>query len=463
MAAEPEFDLVGRVLDNRYRIEELLGSGGMATVYRATHVAISRQVAVKVLDPELRQVGSFSRRFQREARAAGRLDHPNCVAVTDFGGLEDGTPYLVMELVKGHTLSEVIAMEGRLPAGRALGIARHILRGLAHAHSMGLVHRDIKPDNIMLVDRDETDVDFARILDFGIARMYYADNEAEAEKLTQAGMAIGTPSYISPEQALGQEADERSDLYSLTVALFEMLTGSPPYSGEGPLEVVTQHLTAPIPRIGDVAPDVAVPPSLDVLLQRGLAKKPVERPAGVAEYVALVEAAQTELAAGPVFSPMQSPSAVAVPNDGRVASIPPVGGNMGSSALTPGPPAAGASPVTIAGLPRPTASSSPRKRGLMIAAIAVIAVILAVVLATRPSHDERFEEAMQQLRHGKNCEERRAAVTQLRLLGDKRALPALEKARYRMRGGVLGIGDKNTNRCLRKDAEAAIEFLEGQR
>jgi serine/threonine protein kinase len=184
--------ILGSELDARYRVIEVLGAGGMGTVYRGEHIAIGRGVAIKILNPLLASSEGFARRFEREAKAAGRLQHPNCVPVTDFGQAADGTSYLVMDLVDGRSLSEILDEEGPLDPVRALRLARHTLRGLGHAHSCQIVHRDIKPDNIM-VER-HADGELARVLDFGIAKL----REGDGEQLTQAGVTIGTPSYLSP-------------------------------------------------------------------------------------------------------------------------------------------------------------------------------------------------------------------------------------------------------------------------
>ena len=185
-------DLVGQVVESRYRVEEMLGRGGMGVVYRGRHIAIDRAVAIKVLNPTLSTASEMVQRFEREARAAGKLDHPNCVPVIDFGTMPNGTLFLVMEHVSGQSLATLLGSEGSLHPKRALAITRHVLRGLGHAHSLGIVHRDIKPDNVMVVARDD-EPDFARVLDFGIAQLRDAGG---GERLTQAGVAVGTPIYF---------------------------------------------------------------------------------------------------------------------------------------------------------------------------------------------------------------------------------------------------------------------------
>jgi serine/threonine protein kinase len=281
---------VGDVLDGRYRILGSLGSGGMGCVYRAEHIAIRRAVAIKLLHTEMEGVEEVQRRFEREAFATGRVDHPNCVQVSDFGQLDDGTLYMVLELLDGTLLLDLLTEQKRLPWRRALHIARHILGALAHAHEAGIVHRDIKPENVILVEQGE-DPDFAKILDFGIAKVFdgLADRAA-APQLTQVGVTVGTPTYMSPEQALGQPVDGRADLYALSVMLFEMLTGVPPFEAADLFGLLTMHTTAAAPRIAELVPEVCVPAELEVLIQDGLAKKPEDRIPSAREAIARVDA-----------------------------------------------------------------------------------------------------------------------------------------------------------------------------
>jgi serine/threonine-protein kinase len=273
--------LIGEVLDGRYRIEKLLGRGGMGRVYRAEHVGIGRAVAVKVLDPRGGFEPSARQRFEREAVATGRLRHPNCVGVTDFGALPDGSLFLVMELLDGVTVDDLLADHPRLPPARAVAILRHVLRGLAHAHGHGLVHRDLTPRNVILVG-EGGDPDFAKVVDFGLAKMVGGDAGAT---ITQTGIVCGTPSYMSPEQSIGKPVDHRTDLYAATILLFEMLTGRPPFKADEALRVLAMHMTQPPPSVAEVAPDVVLPPALEALIARGLAKDPANRPQTAEQYL----------------------------------------------------------------------------------------------------------------------------------------------------------------------------------
>ncbi len=280
---------IDEVIDKRYRITGVLGWGGIGSVYRAEHTTIRRPVALKLLHSNVGQSHELGKRFEREAFAAGRLDHPNCVTVLDFGVLEDGRRFLVMELLEGLSLEELLVGEGRLPSSRALHIARHVLSGLAHSHEAGVVHRDVKPANVMLTERDG-DADFATLLDFGIAKLLDdAATEEAGPQLTQVGIAFGTPLYLSPEQAFGRVVDHRADLYSLSVLLFEMVAGRPPFDSDGNLEVLTMHTSHAVPPIRAVAPEVDVPAAVEALIRRGMAKNPDERFADAGDFIAAID------------------------------------------------------------------------------------------------------------------------------------------------------------------------------
>jgi serine/threonine protein kinase len=290
---------VGQLIDGRYRILNVIGRGGMGTVYKAEHVAIRRIVAVKLLHASLARVPEVSRRFEREAFAIGRIEHPNCVNVSDFGRLPDGSLYLVMEYLEGRALSDELTVKGRLSPARTLHILKHVLRGLGHAHANEIVHRDVKPENVILVEY-EGDPDFAKILDFGIAKLVGSAAQAGgSERLTQAGMAFGTPIYMSPEQALGQQIDGRADLYAASVMAFEMITGVPPFLSDDKIEVMSMHASRPLPTMAEVAPGLEVPEIVERLLQRGLAKRAHDRFPDAAAYIAAIDAVLAEIAPTP--------------------------------------------------------------------------------------------------------------------------------------------------------------------
>jgi serine/threonine protein kinase len=285
-------ELIGMVVDNRYRLEATLGRGGMGLVFRATHVGMRRQVAVKILHPALAASPEVRNRFEREALAVGKIDHPNCVATYDVGRLPGGALYLAMEILDGRSLADVLEDEGQIAPGRALHILAHILRGLGAIHQANLIHRDIKPENIFLIRQGE-DLDFAKILDFGIAKPITGELSDDGVRLTQAGMAFGTPIYMAPEQALGNPLDGRADLYAAAILAYEMLCGQPPFYSEDKLEVMSMHTAKPVPPMRSrlIKGGKPIPSSLEKLVIRGLTKKPAERYATAEVFLAAVEAA----------------------------------------------------------------------------------------------------------------------------------------------------------------------------
>ena len=275
----------GTVLAERYRIHDLVGSGGMGSVYRAEHLALGNTVAVKVLRTSHCARADIVRRFQREAVAASQIRHPGIVEVTDFGRTPDGRFYLAMELVEGETLARKLARLGPLPPAEAMSLVRELARALAAAHARGIYHRDIKPENVLL-SRDGT----AKLADFGIARL--AEGPRDARE-TAAGLIFGTPHYMSPEQAAGQRQDGRSDVYALGVLLFELLAGAPPYLGASATHVLAAHLLSPVPRLPAQGPHGPIPPALADLVARMMAKTAAERPATMEEVDAALEAVLT--------------------------------------------------------------------------------------------------------------------------------------------------------------------------
>jgi eukaryotic-like serine/threonine-protein kinase len=260
---------VGSVLQERYRILERLAVGSMGIVYRAERLLLGRPLAVKFLHASYAADPTFIQRFERETRVMGRLAHPHCVSVIDFG--VDGGPYVVMEFVDGRTLRSLVE-GGRLTVERAALITRQILAGLAHAHELGIIHRDIKPANIMMMDATGTG-DHVRILDFGLATL----REAHSADISHSAIVIGTPNYMSPEQSVGGKADVRSDVYSTGVVLFELLTGRKPFTSDDTFELLSMHRSAPIPKLASVVPDVHFPPGLQAVIDRALAKSPDDR------------------------------------------------------------------------------------------------------------------------------------------------------------------------------------------
>jgi serine/threonine-protein kinase len=256
--------MINKLLGERYKLGEMIGTGGMADVYVAEDTRLARQVAVKVLRSDLARDPSFVARFRKEALAAAGLNHPGIVAVYDSG--EEPAPYIVMELISGHTLRELIHKGERVPLKRALEIGEGILAALEYSHHSGIVHRDIKPANIMITDHGDV-----KVMDFGIARAL-ADLGAT---LTSTWNVVGTAQYLSPEQALGEVADLRSDIYSTGCLLYEVLTGKPPFSGETPVSIAYQHVSGVLIPPSKIVPEL--PAGIDTLLTVALAKNPDDR------------------------------------------------------------------------------------------------------------------------------------------------------------------------------------------
>ena len=273
--------LVGTTLAGKYRIDARLNEGGMGTVYRGTHMLMDKTVAIKVLRPTLAADEKIVARFSREARAASRITHPNAITVTDFGEDESGHVFLVMEFLSGKTLKHVIREEGPLSLARVVDITRQIGDALNAAHAEGVVHRDLKSDNIMLVDTMTGD--HAKVLDFGIAKINEPDGVVDTN-LTAPNLVIGTPQYMSPEQcSQDSEIDARSDIYSLGVILFEMLVGHVPFSGDSPTIVMMKHLQEPVPSILEERSDM--PASVARVVARAMAKVRDNRYQTIAELV----------------------------------------------------------------------------------------------------------------------------------------------------------------------------------
>jgi serine/threonine-protein kinase len=533
----PEAEIsIGSVLDGRYRIDAILGTGGMGRVYRAEHTGIGRPVAIKVLHADLNRNREAAQRFQREAIASGRLDHPNIVNVSDFGVLDAGPCYLVMEVLEGESLGARLEREKRIPWREAIEILRGVLLGLRHAHERGVVHRDIKPDNVFLTHKDGELV--VKILDFGIAKLFAGNADDPAS--TRAGLTVGTPAYLSPEQAVGGEIKPASDLYSTTIVLFEMISGRAPFEDKDPLAMLGAHVSREPPRIADVAPDVAVPEALENVIQRGLIKTSADRISSADDYIAALDmaVASTRLGSAPIPAQVvpealgSAPTAMLVatpapgtltPGPGTLTPVPvtPAPGTL--SSLTPAPLGNDSTMILLTdrkdvapALPAPTRAISladappiPRnwiKIGLVVVAVlAVVAIIAALATggpsspskpadpaprSTAPSkpapaaaapaptpapeppapnpftppdltvdRDTQLKALLHDLDQGATCPDRKAAIAKLVELGDDRAIKPLKAARYRMRGGVLGFRQSNSNACLKADAEAAIKTL----
>ncbi len=516
LSPSPDVEIsIGSVLDGRYRIDAVLGTGGMGRVYRGEHTGIGRAVAIKVLHADLNRNREAAQRFQREAIASGRLDHPNIVGVSDFGILDDGPCYLVMEALEGESLGGRLEREQRIPWQAAVEILRGVLHGLRHAHDRGVVHRDIKPDNVFLARKDGEII--VKILDFGIAKLYAGSPDDPAS--TRAGLTVGTPAYLSPEQAVGGEIKPASDLYSSTILLFEMITGRAPFEDKDPLAMLGAHVGREPPRIADIAPELDIPPGLEDVIRHGLVKAQADRFTSANEYLAALDGVAAAQA-GPALRFLGQPVGAGAIGTAPTASFTPVGPRATPVAFTPVP---GTLSIPINDQ---TIVTPPPQRAVSLAdapplprswsKIAVVVILLAIIGAlalkvitngrdhaapsapakpskptprpqgasapaddspktvARPEPSDRvpamiaplesstqLKSLIQELEKGKTCMNRKKAVADLVELGSKDAVPALKKARYRMRGGLLGIGASNANYCLKADAEAAITSLGG--
>lgn len=272
----PVDPLIGRVFDDKYRLDERLGGGGMGTVYRAMHLLIEREVAVKVLSQRFVGDETAQQRFRREARASGRMAHPNAVMVNDFGTTDDGWLYIVMELLEGQTLRDLLAREAPLDPARAVSIMLQASAAVGAAHEAGLIHRDLKPANIFIEQRPNLPA-VVKVLDFGVAKLAVDEHDDDYNTLTQVGAIIGTPRYMSPEQCSGSiPLNPASDVYSLGIILYEMLTGTVPFSADTPLAVALKHVSER-PRLPREIV-AAIPAQLEEIVVHALAKNPADRP-----------------------------------------------------------------------------------------------------------------------------------------------------------------------------------------
>ncbi len=283
--------LIGRVLSDRYRVDELIAAGSMAAVYLGLHLNMRKQVAIKILHPQTENFPELVTRFEREAVAGAHVSHPNVAAASDMGTFDDGSYFLVLEYVRGRTLREVVAETGPMPPARAIHLGRQLAAALSAIHAKGIIHRDLKPRNVMVADGAD---EVVKLIDFGLARVEVQhlaplsdDTEGGKKALSAAGVVFGTVGYMAPETALGMTAvDERSDLYSLGVILYEMLTGLPPFLATDPKDLFAQHRyekpVAPSKR----SPPIVVPAQLETLVMSLLEKDPAARPPNADSVVA---------------------------------------------------------------------------------------------------------------------------------------------------------------------------------
>jgi serine/threonine protein kinase len=398
-------DLVpGMVIRGKYEVLSKVGSGGMASVYKARHVAFGEVVALKLVGTRLAGDTDFLKRFRNEAVITRRLQHPNAVRVEDLDATEDGRPFIVMEYVDGRSLRELVRSDGPQPLARAVSVARQVCSALAAAHALGITHRDIKPDNILL-GRGPDGAEHVKVLDFGIAKVREASEGGGGEGYTptRTGMIVGTPQYISPEQAMGKRGDEvdgRADLYSLGVVLYEMVTGKLPFHSDTAMGMLLHHLqTAPTPP-NLARPDLDIPAPLTDVLMRALQKDREQRYASASEMLAaldrvaalpLPEAPPLVWPAVPVITPppVRTPSGAPTPRPltpTELAQIEAQPTKMMPSTPTP-------APTMMQGTPTLMQPPGPRRRPWWqwVAAAGVIVFAMCSGLCARAcsDHDDR--------------------------------------------------------------------------
>jgi serine/threonine-protein kinase len=315
---------IGRdILSGQFRVLEKIGTGGMGSVYRADQPAMNRPVAVKILHPKLTNRRDLVSRFRREAQAMSHLTHPNTVKVHFYGELDDGSLCIVMEYLDGKNLNQTVRSEGPMPVERALPILIQVCGALEEAHRAGIVHRDLKPENIFLTSQGGLR-DFPKVLDFGLAKVTEREMRPGSLILTQEGMVFGTPEFMSPEQAQGRTLTPASDIYSLAVILYEVLTGKLPFDARTPVEFLQLHVATPPIPLNQRVPGKAFPPGLSEVIGKALSKRPEDRYRSAAEFAAALKpfasAAKGLSAVLPVPVPVRSdplPAAPSNPTRGR--------------------------------------------------------------------------------------------------------------------------------------------------
>jgi serine/threonine protein kinase len=302
----PQDPFIGRdILNGQFQILQKIGSGGMGAVYKALQPGMNRMVAVKILHPKLANRSDLVSRFRREARAMSHLTHPNTVKVFLYGELDDGSLYIAMEYLDGKNLNQAVRAQGPFEVERALQILISVCGALEEAHQQGIVHRDLKPENIFLCEQGGIK-DFPKVLDFGLAKVTEREMRPGSLILTQEGMVFGTPEFMSPEQAQGKSLTPASDIYSLAVILYEVLTGKLPFEAKNTMDYIQLHVTVLPLSINQRAPERTFPPALWGVIARALEKRPEDRYASAADFATAMQAV---LAGKPIPTFSQSPPA----------------------------------------------------------------------------------------------------------------------------------------------------------
>jgi eukaryotic-like serine/threonine-protein kinase len=358
--------VIGTTLGGKYKVVKLLGEGGMGAVYLGEQElgSATRRVAIKTLHPEFSRDEKIRARFDREVGTVAELEHPHTIQVYDFGKTDDGQLYIVMEYVEGRDVADILAKEGPLEPGRVAKILDQVAGSLDEAHARGIVHRDLKPENVVLTER-AGQKDFVKVLDFGIAKKS-GEEEKPGQKLTQQGMVLGTPPYMSPEQFTGKPVDARTDVYALGVMAYEMLTGKLPWTAETAWEWATQHMTVPPAPIESQPNGARVPEATRRSIMRAIEKDPDARFATAGAFANAVAAGDAGLPSEP--SPSRAKTEMAMPMAPPAFAATPAAGSPGF-ATPPGIP------------PPPPRAESGKGRGLIFAVIGVLAIGSVVAIA----------------------------------------------------------------------------------
>jgi serine/threonine protein kinase len=385
----PQDPFIGRdILDGQFQILQKIGSGGMGAVYKALQPAMNRMVGVKILHPKLANRKDLVSRFRREARAMSHLSHPNTVKVFLYGELEDGSLYIVMEFLDGKNLNQAVRSEGPFPVERALPILMQVCGALDEAHRQGIIHRDLKPENIFLCQQAGIK-DYPKVLDFGLAKVTEREMRPGSVILTQEGMVFGTPEFMSPEQAQGKVLTAASDIYSLSVILYEVLTGKLPFEARTAMEYIQAHVTTPPISIQDRVPGKTFPPLLWEVVERAMRKRPEERFATAADFATAMQAVLNGATTMPenlgqgALAPHLATPAPAVPSSVPSSAVPSKVPSAAGAAGTPQPPSARDASMTRPERPRSAvASLAPASRtpiGLLLG-VAMACLLVGVIV-----------------------------------------------------------------------------------
>lgn len=365
---------IGRSIEGgKYQILQKIGAGGMGAVYKAQQTGMGRMVAIKVLHSKLISRKDLVSRFSREAKALGHLTHPNTVKIYDDGVLEDGSLYIVMEHLEGKNLNQTVRTQGPFTVDRALPIMTQVCGALDEAHRAGIVHRDLKPENIFLCNNASMK-DFPKVLDFGLAKVTEKEMRPGSIILTQEGMVFGTPEFMSPEQAQGVTLDARSDIYSLAVILYEVLTGKLPFDARLPMEHIQHHvMTQPIP-LDQRVPGLTFPPGFGDVIARALSKSPDQRYQTTVEFAAALVACCQRAQSIPAPTSQPQPGYAGAPSHPGQPAQATASGMPGMGALS-------SAPVAQEPYPQSALSPTPKSNVGLILAVAAVCLVLGVVIA----------------------------------------------------------------------------------